>query len=299
MKRQMSWLVAFLAIVSATAAARADTASDAEAAFITRYRDSVAILVEENMQGNRRQICTATAFERNGDVYRFLTAAHCVATDDEEHDTVKLKNEDNRWLLTFDDAKSDAQLTYRVHVAAVGYQHRQDDFAILEATIKDHVVPLVPFAANPAHRLEKVLNIAAPQGLGKQDFIGTISNEDLDRPVKSDNINWMHAYVLQIPVAGGSSGSAVVSLEQKGIVAVLVGVINAGGGTYTIAIPIARFHKFWKLAKDGKYRWYQGEADEDAQPMDCSCKMKADGTLDEDNCFCHVIAAPKKKAHKK
>ena len=200
--------------------------------------------------------CTATIFEKDDKVYRLITAAHCVAKDDEVHKQVKVASA--KWFINFDDEGT--KLFAPAKVVAAGYQHRGDDFAVIEVEIKalkGYTPPLVPLANQPPKLWEPVINIAFTYGLGKQGYGGHISLPKLDTPIEDDNkdINWQEVMLLQLEVGGGSSGSAVVSLKQKGIIGVIVGIVKGKA----IAIPIERFKKFWAMSKEGKYKWFKPE----------------------------------------
>lgn len=70
--------------------------------------------------------------------------------------------------------------------------------------------------------------------------------------------------LLQMGVDGGSSGSAIVSTKQKAIIGFLVA--SAGFGSINIiAIPAEKFVKFWKSSKEGAYKWYDPDEDEDEE----------------------------------
>src|SRR5262249_53215035 len=61
-------------------------------------------------------------------------------------------------------------------------------------------------------------NRQAALELGKQTFKGIVSSPKLARPVISGDINWTEAMTVQLFGAnGGSSGSAIVCLQQRAI----------------------------------------------------------------------------------
>ena len=71
-------LAAFFLAALVAGSAKAD-AKDAEQQLVDRYMKSVAVLSSETISGGSAMHCTLTAYEREGNVYRFVTAAHCVA----------------------------------------------------------------------------------------------------------------------------------------------------------------------------------------------------------------------------
>lgn len=238
--------------------ARAETVTHGNSASITdletSFRSATALLYAQTEDGGFKMMCTATAFEKKGKMTRFVTAAHCVASDDTQHDRVDV--EKTNWFITFDEPHNKNMM--EVKVVAAGYQHRGDDFAVVECELpKD--VPLMPLAADDPSLGENISNFASPLGLGKQLFRGHVSMEALDRPVISGDINWKGATLLQMSSGPGSSGSSIVSQKQKGIVAFLVGNITFRGSPNIVAIPISKFKKFWSEAQAGKYKWYKGD----------------------------------------
>lgn len=233
-------------------------APDDEVALTQRVFNATALLYGQTVTGGYLFICTATAFEKGGDTYRFISAAHCVGYDDTVKEQVELYPLD--WFITFDDPKYKHFIP--VKLVAVGYQSKGHDFAVLEGTIKKRKVPIVPLAENPAQMGESVINIAVPLGFGKQLFRGHVSLPRLRRPLIARGINWKGSILLQMGVDGGSSGSAIVSTKQEAIIGFLVA--RAGLGSINIiAIPTEKFVKFWKSSKEGTYKWYTMDEDED------------------------------------
>lgn len=214
---------------------------------------ATGILYDQSDDGRMKMRCTVTAIEKTEKGYRFVTAAHCVASDDEDHKRVVV---DKTFFFITLDAPGSKEFI-RAEVVVAGYQHRGDDFSLLdiETTAK---IPVVRLGDDVVlHDSHPVINVAAPQGLGKQVFKGAVSSPKVDRPVVANDINWTNAMLLQMPgTNGGSSGSTVVSLEQRAICGFLVGTI---GGTSTVAIPVSRFKKFYEQFKDKKYKWYESE----------------------------------------
>lgn len=227
--------------------------------FEKNVYSAVALFYAQTEDGTFKQLCTATAFERSGKTYKFVTAAHCVAEDNVLHERVEVVRV--RFLTTFDEEGEKGIVPAKL--LAVGYQHNGDDLAVFEAQLKKEI-PVIPLAAKNAIRGEHIVNVASPLGLGKQLFRGYVSSSKLDRPMISERagINWDGAMLLDINVGPGSSGSAIVSPKQGGIVGILVGTIGSRSSSFNVvAIPIEQFHKFWNAAKTGKYKWYRPEED--------------------------------------
>lgn len=223
-----------------------DTAQD----FTERVKRATALLYSQDSNGGMTMRCTVTAFDKSGDTYKFVTAAHCLGSDDTQKERV-VNYRNIPFYITFDE--SGVKQFHRAEVHSVGYQHRGDDFAVFLVKTKLDW-PTIP-VGDERKEVEgaSVLNVASPLGLGLQVFRGHISKLELDRPIIQGDINWKGTVLLQMPgTNGGSSGSSVISVEQGAIVAFLVGTI---GGTSTTAIPATRFTAFQKLVADEKYRW--------------------------------------------
>lgn len=216
---------------------------------------ATALLFAQDESGNLRMLCTATAFDRKGKIYKFVSAAHCVSEDDTVHERAAVAP--LTYFITFDDP--DKKNFFEAKVVAAGYMHRGDDFSVLEVQL-DIDVPTVPLAAADPQLDEDVINVASPLGLGKQLFRGHVSMSMLKRPVIAEDINWKGAVLLQISVGPGSSGSAAVSKYQKGICAFIVGMIGRGS-PIVVAIPVSKFKKFWTEVQQGKYKYYKPGTD--------------------------------------
>jgi hypothetical protein len=233
------------------AAAAPEPASDLVQLERKHYGATV-LLYAQTAEGGYRMMCTATAFEKVGRRYHFATAAHCVSEDNTDHDRVDVAK--TSWFITFDEPGNKNMIEAKI--VGVGYQHRGDDFAVLEAELtKD--CPTMPLAGNDPTFGEEVVNIASPHALGKQLFLGHVSRETLDRPIVEESINWRGATLLQISGGPGSSGSSAVSQQQGGIIAFIVGTIGGHGSPNIVSIPVSRFKKFWSEVKAGTYRWYK------------------------------------------
>jgi S1-C subfamily serine protease len=223
-------------------------------ALVEKVNKAVALLYSQDESGSMKMLCTATIFEKSSKGYLFVSAAHCVGNDDvqKEHSA----KSDHPFYITFDEIKT-AKKFYPASVQWGGYQHRGEDFSVYEV-VTDENWPVIPVVSEKGLKDgAEILNIASPLGLGKQVFHGTISSLYLDRPVVAGDINWKGSVVLQLPgVNGGSSGSAIISEENKSIVAFLVGTI---GGSTIIAIPASRFLAVKKAIEGKKYKWYAPE----------------------------------------
>ena len=230
----------------------AQSVSDIDYVNQTFY-PATALLYSQDQQGGMNMRCTATAIDKDGDSYTFVTAAHCGAVDDEDHKTV---SPEKTFFYITPDQKDDKTFLKAEPVGA-GYRHRGDDFMLFKVKT-DRAFPVVKLGHDPK-ALESIVNIASPLGLGKQVFMGVVSNASLDRPIVETDINWTNAVALQLfGTDGGSSGSAVVCLDQRAVCAFVVGSIS---GTTIIAMPVSRLIEVMAGLKDGSYRFWQKDAD--------------------------------------
>ena len=214
---------------------------------------STALLYGQTQSGGMDMFCTVTAFEKNETGYLFVTASHCVGTSDQVHERVEITK--TQFFITFDELKTDKKF-YPAKVEMAGYQPVGDDFSILSIETKDDI-PLVPLGDE---KLEEaglpVINVASPDGLGKQVFHGTISSLYVDRPVIEEDINWRGVMLLQIQSGPGSSGSAIVSVKQNQIIGFLVGHF----GDNTFVMPVSRFKTFRQAVLDKKYKYFNRDS---------------------------------------
>lgn len=217
---------------------------------------ATVLLYAQDDSGDMNMLCTATAIEKTTTGYIFATAAHCASDDDtEEHKAVAQKK---FFYISSDEIH--AKTFIRANIEACGYQSRGDDFCLFSVDTSQNF-PIVPIGDDAISRGgEEVVNIAGPQGLGKEVFYGRVTMPKLDRPVVVSSINWIDAMLLEIPgTNGGSSGSAIVCMTQHAICGFLVGII---GGTTDVAVPVSKFKTF-KTAVDAKtYKYYDADPDD-------------------------------------
>jgi hypothetical protein len=218
---------------------------------------ATVLLFSQNDDGGMRMRCTATAFEKTKDGYRFVTAAHC-ATQDGDQNKKKAKAEVAAFYISSD---VEGEKDYiPVAIDGCGSRSRGDDFCIFRAkTPKTFPVVQVGSDATDVSG-EPVINIASPLGLGKQAFYGRVSKPHVDRKIIYEDINWSDSILLQLPgTDGGSSGSAIICERQRAICGFLVGAIDK---TQIVAIPVSKFKKFRDLSDAGTYKYFSKDGDD-------------------------------------
>jgi S1-C subfamily serine protease len=236
------------------------TVVDAEMQYVNdTFYPATALLYAQDENGGMNMRCTATAIEKDGDTYTFVTAAHCGAEDDTDEKTVS--PEKTFFYITPDQA--DDKTFLKADPIGAGYRHRGDDFMLFKVTTS-RPFPVVKLGTDPKV-MEQIVNIASPIGLGKQVFVGIVSNASFDRALASEDINWTHAVGLQLfGTDGGSSGSAVVCMDQKAICAFVVGSVS---GTTIVAMPVSRLEAVMAGLKDGSYKYWKKDPDSRPVPV--------------------------------
>ena len=240
----------FLAAILLCATSLFAQVSKEDVAYVnTVFYPATALLYSQDDSGEMQMHCTATAIEKNKTGYLFLTAAHCGSVDDLSKNTV---SPEQTFFFISPDENGSKSFLKAVPVGA-GFRHKGDDFMLFQVDT-DKSFPVIPLGKD-AVAMEQVVNVASPLGLGKQIFIGTVSAASLDRPVIEDDINWTGATLVELfGVDGGSSGSAMVCLDQKAICALIVGSI---GGTTMVSVPVSRLIKFREELNAGTYKYWQ------------------------------------------
>lgn len=248
MKNLLRTLLAALLLVGCSFAGNPNPTP--EVPLAQRVYSAVTLLYSQDENGGMRMHCTATSYKKTADVYRFVTASHCVpgATDEEQADT--------HFFVT-SDANEKAKNFIPAKLVKAGDKEAGDDFAIFEVTTveKFEVIPLGDSTKLQAGAA--VIDVASPLGLGKQFFTGYISAPKLDRPaLDAGEVKWKNVMLIQIGGGPGSSGSTIVSVDQKAIVAFFVGVFGADIGK--ICVPVSAFQAFEAKVDAGTYKKRKG-----------------------------------------
>ncbi|MBI4458283.1 hypothetical protein HY633_04945 [Candidatus Uhrbacteria bacterium] len=256
-RRRHAALMLFAAVLAfgGAASAAGRMLGDREIAFGSRVLQASVLLYSQTETGDWHNFCTATAFEREGGITRFITAAHCFARDDPKHERVIIEESNIR--AVFSDADDqEVMRMYRMRVVGAGYKLRKDDCGFLEIEGLDRDVPIIPVARGRPKIFEPVINIAGANGLGLQALEGNVTIPKLKRPIGSKGSNWNGNILLDLPTAKRSSGSAIVSLRRPGIIGILAGTSTDDNMVHTVAVPIDRCLDVWKKIKADEYRWF-------------------------------------------
>jgi hypothetical protein len=200
--------------------------------FTQDLYNATAALYSQDDHGGTTFRCTATAFEKTPLGYHLLTAKHCT------------EEKPNAYFVVFNE---DSSSPYQR--AVVLFTGDDSDIAVFDV-ITDLIVPVIPLGDEALESVgAPVINIAMPMNLGKLLFHGFIATKKVAPRVDDAN-----KIGLQLPVAGGSSGSAIVSEKQHAIIAVLVEMIvpKTGGVVLTLAVPVSQVKEALKEFNDEK-----------------------------------------------
>jgi hypothetical protein len=247
--------------------------------FLTSFEkdayNATGLLYAFTEDGSLRMYCTATLISDPelipADKNIVASAAHCVSEDDTQKEIAVAVGDD--WFFTFDNKPENPKVFFPAKIIGIGYQSRGDDFSVFEInpnpSMLENPIVKIPLGQNPTLN-EVVINIASPNGLGKQLFRGYVTSENLDRPVKQGSINWKGGVLVHVVADPGSSGSAVISVSQKGIVSFLVGGIS----NTIVTIPVDRFKKFLRELKENKYEYFDPKKSVDTSKSKTTMQQK-------------------------
>lgn len=184
--------------------------------------------------GGMSAVCSATAFDSNPAFTLMLSAGHCFLGND-------LKRTD--FLVT-----QDHRTFYKASLLKSGFKPRQgkndnssdtddyegNDWSIVKAEVGNQ--PVLPVGNSTALTLgEDIIMVGVPFGVDFLGAQGIIGSKDLSL----SKLVWNHYYGANIYVAGGNSGTGVVSVKQRAV----VGIVVAGPGSQSnmmIFTPVDR-----------------------------------------------------------
>lgn len=239
MKRILRALAGLLLLTTTTYAGN-------EELFKTTKGSAWAIYVRN--VGGMQAICSASAYETDESTTKLLTAGHCFLGPDLKK-TDFLVTQDHRNFVKATLTKSGLVARKMAKLTSTDMDdYEGDDWAIVTASIgKQSVLPL-----GDSTKLvigEDLLIVGLPFGMDFLAVQGIVGSTDLSL----STLAWNHYYGANIYIAGGNSGSAVVSVKQRAI----VGIVVAGpGGQSSLCIftPI-------KIVQTGLAKPLKGAAD--------------------------------------
>lgn len=198
--------------------------------FVDTKASAWAIYVRTT--GGMSASCSAVAVKSEADKTYLLSAGHCFLGEDLKK-TDFLVTQDHR---TFHKARAIKNgLTLKLGMKATSTDmadYNGHDWAIVEAEVKAPFV--MPIGDSSKLQIgEDLIIVGVPFGLDFLAVQGIVGSLD----VSLSSTTWNHYYGGNIYIAGGNSGSGVISAKQKAI----IGIVCAGPGAQTsmlIFMPI-------------------------------------------------------------
>jgi hypothetical protein len=230
------------------------TLQSVHAEFVKLVHGSVVMLYRQSESGDMKMTCTATAYREIPGGYRLASASHCV------EGKTQIARKQNKYFVTLDETGEKKFMPAKLIDA--GNKQEGDDFSIFEVKTSTHIDVLPLGDSSNLVAGDQVVSVAAPLGLGKQYFVGYVTIPTLDRPsLDAEDVKWTDVIVIHIGSGPGSSGSAVVSEDQKAIVGFLVGHFGADVGA--IVVPVKKFKAFEEAVDKGTYKHKSDPKDDD------------------------------------
>ena len=189
-----------------------------EELFIQVKAASWAIYVRA--ESGLQAICSASAFRSGATETMLITAGHCFT--DVPTKTDFLVTQDHFTFIpatlksTGMKLKPGANRPYNMN------DFEGDDWAIVIARIGNK--PIVPIGTSKSLRIgEDLLVVGLPFGMDFFAVQGIVGSTDMNVA----QLIWNHYYGANMYIAGGNSGSGVVSTKQKAIIGILVAAPGA------------------------------------------------------------------------
>ena len=184
--------------------------------------------------GGMRAICSAIAYKTTPEMTHLLSAGHCFIGSDLKR-TDFLVTQDHR---SFANARVEASglivRTGRNLTSRDLDDYSGDDWAVIKAEIGNK--PVIPLGSAESLLIgEDLIMIGLPFGVDFLAVQGIVGSKD----VSLSQLVWNHYYGANIYIAGGNSGTGVISTKQKA----LVGIITAGPGAQSSLAIFLPLHK--------------------------------------------------------
>ena len=234
MKRLISFLftlVAFAALLPAYAGYEDLFASTKDASWAIYTRGT----------GGMQASCSATAIKTSEKTTHLLTAGHCFLGVDTKR-TDFLVTQDHFNFYPANVFEMGLKLKRGMQETSTDLDNYSgDDWAIVEAKVGNK--PILPLGNAEELRIgHDLLVVGVPFGMDFLAVQGIVGSLDLSL----SKLVWNHYLGANVFVAGGNSGSGVISAKQKAV----IGIVNAGPGNQSsmlIFMPISRLPKdLWK-----------------------------------------------------
>jgi len=234
----------FAKVGASNAVSKEETLNAVSKYIVEDMESSTAEIVVIEKNGSVMR-CTAFAYKRSNYLYRFITAAHCVAKDDKKNKKVNIFAD--KINLVIENKKTKIVRTYPAKLIAAGYNGIDDDFAILEADLDQHV-PILSLSFGTPILKECVFSVGRKNKSNRNIFYGHVYKLYYARSGS------FIVRMLSGEVPNGTSGSAIVSCSSGKIMAIVVAATRKDP-KQTIVFPITRFLKFEEKIKNETYKY--------------------------------------------
>lgn len=182
--------------------------------------------------GGLKAVCSATAYSSSATETRLLTAGHCFVGSDPQR-TDFMATQDHKTFVPATLVRNDLTLRKNARDNSSSLDdYKGHDYAIVSLKAGNQAV--VPIGTSNKLTIgEDLVIVGLPFGFDFLAVQGIVGSKDMSL----STLVWNHYMGANIYIAGGNSGSAVVSTKQKAI----VGIVVAGPGGQTsmaIFLPI-------------------------------------------------------------
>jgi len=202
-----------------------------EELFAKAHEASWAIYVRG--AGGMSASCSSSAIKSDADKTYLISAGHCFVGQDLSK-TDFLVTRDHRTFYKAKVKQSGLKLKMGMKTTSSDLgDYDGDDWALVEASVGN--MPIVPLGDSQILRIgEDLIIVGLPFGLDFLAVQGIVGSLDISISATV----WNHYYGGNIYIAGGNSGSGIISVKQEAI----IGIVCAGPGQQTsmlIFMPVS------------------------------------------------------------
>jgi hypothetical protein len=218
MKKYFFWLLVLMILLASAPLSFAGH----EDLFVKAHEASWAIYVRGT--GGISASCSSSAIKSDATGTDLISAGHCFAGQDLSK-TDFLVTRDHRTFYKAKVKKSGLKLKPGMKTTSTDLgDYDGDDWALVRADIGN--MPTVPLGDSKSLRIgEDLVIVGVPFGLDFLAVQGIVGSLDISISATI----WNHYYGGNIYIAGGNSGSGIISVKQEAI----IGIVCAGPGSQT------------------------------------------------------------------
>lgn len=217
--------------------------------LINKAFSATAELLILDEEGNMMS-CTAFAYQKNENKYRFAFAGHCATKQIYDDDYAMNIVGENVYLLILRSVLSGKKSVYFARLVAVDINSKIGDFAVIEAEI-DTPIQLLALSKRPAASGECIFNISFPKVAWGNVFYGYVATNKNPFSRLLDPDNSIRLRFESIFNAAGASGSAALRCVNAEVVGIIVSRNEKRNSVF--AVPIASFVEFLAEVDKGNF----------------------------------------------